>query len=345
MGGVELALTIDELHARRLRRNPLYRALKGGNAVLARRAHQTGTAPSAASSVAVVTAGHRQRELSPEAREIADRVGALDWYHVLELPHGIRTPGRVDLRGEIGQYGLPPDMRGMRALDIATFDGFLAFEMERRGAEVIATDLARGSQADWPARMRGYLPPEHEVQLGGGFALAKELLSSKVERREVSVYDLSPETVGTFDFVLMSDLLQHLRDPARALEAAFSVVREDGCMVLAEVYEPALERYQRPFFELRDNIRYTWSFPSTAALKRMLAVAGFGSVEEIARPQLSHRGDVSAPKIVLKARPSKDAVSSRTVRKGFAIGGVELQASIRRPARAAQAPQSQRPAS
>ena len=145
MGGVELALTIDELHARRLRRNPLYRALKGGNAVLARRAHQTGTAPSAASSVAVVTAGHRQRELSPEAREIADRVGALDWYHVLELPHGIRTPGRIDLRGEIGQYGLPPDMRGMRALDIATFDGFLAFEMERRGAEVIATDLARGS--------------------------------------------------------------------------------------------------------------------------------------------------------------------------------------------------------
>lgn len=329
LGGVGLSLAVDERHVQRVRTSRLYQLLRRRNGVHQERG-RNGHAPTVAGAPAPGAASAPL--LSPEARQAAERVGALNWYHVIDLPHGIQTPGRIDLRPEIDQYGLPRDMRGMRALDVATFDGFLAFEMERRGAEVIATDLARGSQADWPARMRAYLPPEHDVTLGAGFRLAKELLGSSVERREVSVYDLSPETVGTFDFVLISDLLQHLRDPARALEAAFRVVRSDGCLVLAEVYEPALEPFRRPFLELRENIRYTWSMPSTAALSRMLNVAGFVSVEEIARPDLSHSGDLSAPKIVLRARPSADAraAPSPALKRRLAIGGLEIRAGIRR---------------
>lgn len=330
VGGLELALGLDERQFQRLGKTRLYRLLRGRTRPRSDSGHASSVAHSGAPSV---TRGVTFSSLPPEVRQVAERVGALNWYHVIDLPHGIQTPGRIDLRGEIDEYGLPDDMRGMRALDVATFDGFLAFEMERRGAEVVAADLARGSQADWPARMREYLTPEHDVKLGAGFELAKELLGSRVERRAVSVYDLSPETVGTFDLVLISDLLQHLRDPARALEAAYSVVGRGGCLVLAEVYEPALEPFGRPFFELRNNIRYTWSFPSTAALKRMLSVAGFLSVEEVSRPQLAHRGDLSAPKVVLRARPVSDsgeAAASRTLRKGLAIGGLEVQASLRR---------------
>lgn len=330
LGRFELTVGMDERQFRRLGTNRLYRMLRRSNGAHAGLHNGNGHAPAVAQAVTpAATAAATSR--SPEAQRAAERVNALDWYHVLELPYGIRTPGRIDLRGEIGQYGLPDDMTGMRTLDVATFDGFLAFEMERRGAEVVAADLARGSQADWPARMREHLTPEYDVKLGAGFNLAKELLGSSVDRREVSVYDLSPETVGTFDFVLISDLLQHLRDPARALEAAFTVVREDGCLVLAEVYEPALEPFRRPFFELRDSIRYTWSFPSTTGLKRMLSVAGFSSVEEIARPHLAHRGNLSAPKIVLRARPVKQGESS-SVRKAVTLGGLEVKASIRRPA-------------
>lgn len=346
VGRLELALGIDERQLQRLGANPVYRLLRrrnGAHPVASGNGHAAAPPArgSAVSGAAPVD--------SPEAQRIADRVNALDWYHVIDLPHGIRTPGRIDLRGEIGSYGLPGDMRGMRALDVATFDGFLAFEMERRGADVVATDLARGSQADWPARMREHLSPEHNVKLGAGFALAKELLGSSVDRREVSVYDLSPETVGTFDLVLISDLLQHLRDPARALEAAYSVVRPEGCLILAEVYEPSLERFRRPFLELRDSIRYTWSFPSVTALKRMLAVAGFRAVDEVARPPLSHRGDVSAPKVVLRARPATgERPAESAARRSLVIGGMELHATLRRragrkreeaaPARAASPP-------
>ena len=82
----------------------------------------------------------------------------------------------------------------MRVLDIATFDGFWAFEFERRGAEVVAADIASWSDVDIPRRM---VPYAGELDLdrptGEGFRLAHEILGSKVERLESSVYDLDPE--------------------------------------------------------------------------------------------------------------------------------------------------------
>ena len=50
------------------------------------------------------------------------------------------TEGTFDLRPYVARYGLPTDMTGMRALDVGTWDGFWAFEMERRGAEVVADE-------------------------------------------------------------------------------------------------------------------------------------------------------------------------------------------------------------
>ena len=43
------------------------------------------------------------------------------------------TEGMFDLRPVVDRYGLPARMDGMRALDVGTWDGFWAFEMERRG--------------------------------------------------------------------------------------------------------------------------------------------------------------------------------------------------------------------
>ena len=64
------------------------------------------------------------------------------WYHTLELAPGVVTPGWFDLRPIVSL--LPwPDVRGKRCLDVGTYDGFLAFELERRGAaEVVATDIS-----------------------------------------------------------------------------------------------------------------------------------------------------------------------------------------------------------
>src|SRR3954471_14716670 len=106
-----------------------------------------------------------------------------------------------DHRAVLDRYLIPTDLTGMRCLDVATMDGFWAFEMERRGAaSVTALDLEGPEDLDWPASLR----PGHDNTLdetkGERFALARGTLGSNVERVLMSAYDLSPE-LGTFDFV------------------------------------------------------------------------------------------------------------------------------------------------
>src|ERR687895_1108727 len=82
--------------------------------------------------------------------ELRRRLGEIDWYHTQELAPGLVTPGMFDLRPYVDRYGLPEDLSGKRCLDVGTFEGFWAFELERRGAEVVAIDLPHFSAAELP---------------------------------------------------------------------------------------------------------------------------------------------------------------------------------------------------
>ena len=154
-----------------------------------------------------------------EARSALDQ--NLVWYHAIELAPGVVTPGQIDLR-EAAARVLPDDLSGLRALDVGTFDGFWAFEMERRGADVVAIDVDRLEAAEWPPIARARLEREageRGVELGRGFELAAAALGSRAERRTVSVYDLTADRIGgPVDFAFSGAILLHLRDPVRALE-------------------------------------------------------------------------------------------------------------------------------
>ncbi|MFL5826940.1 MAG: hypothetical protein ACJ76V_10495, partial [Thermoleophilaceae bacterium] len=100
---------------------------------------------------------------------LLERAAEIGWYHTMELAPGHVTPGFVDTRGIVESYGLPERMDGMRALDVGTWDGFWAFEMERRGAEVVALDLDDERELDWPPRRRPKVFPDHPR--GQGFRL------------------------------------------------------------------------------------------------------------------------------------------------------------------------------
>ena len=252
----------------------------------------------------------------------------MQWYHTIDLPCGIATPGLTDHRTQLGHYGLPDDMRGMRALDVATFDGFWAFEMERRGAEVVCIDIPSVQCADIPDRIRDRLSPDQDHATGDGFRLAHELLGSRVERRELSVYDLDPEAVGKFDVVLMSDLLLHLRDPMRALERVYSVVRDGGHAIIAEPHNPELDVLgESAVQQLLGYERYVWGIPSATLLRRMLSVAGFGQVDEVSRFRLNYRGTFP-----LESRAAGLSVATATARdRGGGVrecaGGVSMKSS------------------
>src|SRR4029077_18879087 len=102
------------------------------------------------------------------------------WDHTIELPDGTATKGWFDLRPYVRHYGLPDDLTGLRALDVGCWDGFWSFELERRGAEVVALDLDREEDLDWPPRRRpAAFPPGRR---GDGFRLLKTVKDSKVER-------------------------------------------------------------------------------------------------------------------------------------------------------------------
>src|SRR6478672_12771726 len=84
--------------------------------------------------------------------QLVEQVASVRWYHSLELPGGIETPGNFDTLGERDKLPFPTSLLGLRCLDVATSDGFWAFEMERRGAaEVVAVDVYP-SDLDWPGR-------------------------------------------------------------------------------------------------------------------------------------------------------------------------------------------------
>jgi tRNA (mo5U34)-methyltransferase len=227
------------------------------------------------------------------AREkLAAEVATLRWYHTMELPHGVVTPGEYDLRSALRRVPLPASLKGMRCLDVGTHDGFWAFEMERRGAaEVVAIDLADPHRYDWP-EPRPELTDNvlKQITRSRGFEVACRALKSKVDRRDVSVYDLSEELVGRFDFAVIGTLLLHLRDPVGALIGIRRVL--DGHLLVNEAISTSLTtlRPRVPAAELIlvDNAPFWW-LPNRAALKRYLQVAGY-EVLSASRPYLVDNG-------------------------------------------------------
>lgn len=239
------------------------------------------------------------------AAEVA-RHGA--WYHVLELPGGVVTPGYADVRS-IAPSALPASLAGRRCLDVGTFDGFWAFAMEQRGAaEVVALDLADPAQTDMlPSTRARYERGEMaELDWGGGFRVAHAALGSAVRRVEASVYDLAPDLVGgPMDLVLCGTLLQHLRDPVAGLERIRETLAPGGELVVVETVMDVPRRLRsRPLAEFRAHGRgqYTWWVASDAALDDYLRTAGFTTVERVARhalPGLTPRDRIA----VVRARP------------------------------------------
>jgi len=128
------------------------------------------------------------------------------WYHRIEVRPGIVTPGINDTPTNLRMLDLPADCAGMRVLDLGARDGFFSFELERRGADVLAIDYAPADRT--------------------GFQIAAQLLGSRVVLRQANLYNLTAAELGTFDLVLFLGLLYHLPDPIRALRIVRSLCRE-----------------------------------------------------------------------------------------------------------------------
>ena len=200
---------------------------------------------------------------------IRRQVGSISWHHRIDLGHGIVTPGADRSARKLKQIRMPDSLEGRTVLDVGAWDGFFSFAAERRGAaRVLAVDSFCWN-GDGPGTQ-------------DGFSLARRVLGSRVEDREVEVLDLSPETVGTFDVVLFLGVLYHMRHQEAALERVASVTRD--LLILEthvdhlDIRTPCVAIY--PTDEL-DEDPTNWFGPNLPALEWMLREAGFVEVKRV----------------------------------------------------------------
>ena len=228
---------------------------------------------------------------TPARAELIRRINRVNWYHTFDFGNGVRTPGVFDHTPILDQYKLPKRFDGKRVLDIATFDGFWAFEFEKRGArEVFALDLEGPRDLDWPPkRLAEATEEETSVRFGEGFAIAKEQFGSSVTRVVCNVYDLRPELFGLFDVVHSGDLLLHLNSPIKALQNMARVCTEYA--LISDVYFPDLDYVgSRPLLEyMGGREATTWWKIGFRALQEMILDAGFSRVEVLSNFSYGYR--------------------------------------------------------
>jgi tRNA (mo5U34)-methyltransferase len=220
--------------------------------------------------------------LSPE--EIRRRVHDYEWYHRIDLGHGIITPGQYDLQPLIEHYGIPQFLDGRSVLDVGPGHGFFAFEFERRGARRVATaELPSWAEHDASPILREEFersPASTDEYHRGAFGFAIEARGSRVERHFCSVYDLSPGSVGTFDLVFCASVLLHLTDPLRALFGIRRVCLDQAIICTAIDTHAHVADEARALFVGTPKGQAFW-FPTMTCIERMLLAAGFARVERV----------------------------------------------------------------
>jgi tRNA (mo5U34)-methyltransferase len=237
-----------------------------------------------------------------DPREIRERMEKIEWFHSIDLGHGIVTPGRDRSSKKLEQIQMPSKLDGRSVLDIGAWDGFFSFEAERRGASrVLAVDSYCWSGEGWGSQ--------------DGFNFARQVLDSRVEDRKIEVLDLSPERVGTFDVVLFLGVLYHMKNPQAALERVASVAKDllilETHVDLLHLQQPAVALY--PSKELDDDPT-NWCGPNHSALEWMLRDAGFVDLKRVFQsPRWWRTG--RAAKLTIQGKSS----ILRTYRQGRAV--------------------------
>lgn len=211
--------------------------------------------------------------------EKLELINSRAWYQRFEILPGVFTNGKINVNAErfLEHCGIPEDLTGLRCLDIGTWEGPYAFELERRGASVMGIDVQ---------------DPD-----GNGFNTAKKIRESEVEFRQMDIYDLDPATVGTFDIVLFFGVFYHLKHPVVGFERVYNVLKPGGTMAFegaildnADVIDPTFGPIVKNLKKVMDqplmyyiadsyrNDPTNWNLPTRTCLEDWVRSCGFEQI-------------------------------------------------------------------
>ncbi len=153
------------------------------------------------------------------------------FYHTMDIPEYGHVDGEWDLRSGIDAYLGHLDVRGKRVLELGSADGFLGFEMERRGAELVAFDLSPNQ--DWDVVPFARTDSDHFLserreriaKLNNAFWLCHRAYGSRARLVHGDVYSV-PGEIGPVDVSTFGSILLHVRDPFLALQQSLRITRK-----------------------------------------------------------------------------------------------------------------------
>jgi 2-polyprenyl-3-methyl-5-hydroxy-6-metoxy-1,4-benzoquinol methylase len=162
----------------------------------------------------------------------------------MEVPgHGLVT-GQWDLRSGVDDYLGKVAFAGQRVLEIGPASGFLTFEMEKRGAEVVSVEVTAEHGWDFvPYRAKKleelFVPrANHMERLKNSYWFSHAAHQSKAKVYYGDVYNL-PATLGQFDIAVMGSVLLHCRDPLRIIERCGKMARS---LIITDMFPSGLGR-------------------------------------------------------------------------------------------------------
>jgi tRNA (mo5U34)-methyltransferase len=218
--------------------------------------------------------------------DLRKKVAAIPfWYHKIELPHGIVTPGWAPINPIA--YRIPDTLSGKRILDIGAWDGYWTFEALKRGAkEVIAID----DFSDYLGSLN-----KSDRKAWETFDLCRTALGYSEDickRIEMSIYDINEKDLGIFDIVFFFGTIYHLRHPLLALDRISALCKNEIYIESAILddfspYNGGIGKGypgQQMVMEFYPGKQYgnnesNWWVPTVSCLMGMVFSSGFGKIE------------------------------------------------------------------
>lgn len=150
------------------------------------------------------------------------------FYHSFDLPDGRSITGDWDMRGKFDDYIGHVNLAGKRVVDFGTASGFLSFEAEKRGADVVSFDAdstARYTRLPHAGslyeRDRAAAIAADDRWLDGvkrSYWYVYNALNSKNRVVYGDIYNV-PAAMGMFDVAIIGQFLVHNRSGIDVLEA------------------------------------------------------------------------------------------------------------------------------
>jgi tRNA (mo5U34)-methyltransferase len=229
---------------------------------------------------------------------LIEQAHSREWFYSYELPDGSSTPTYhgIDIQAIhntrwqmldtcLNKY-LGPARSGLSALDLASHQGWFAYNMARTGFSQVQGVDARQSHVDDSTLISDIYKMDH------------------LNFRQGDIHEQSPDVAGKFDVVLMLGLLYHLENPVGALRICRALCKR-LCIIETQIV-PGMTgfvdygsyQYVRPLkgsFGIIDETGDTHGpeasitgvclVPSLDALMWLLKAVGFSGAEVLQPPE------------------------------------------------------------